>query len=57
MSEGNLESGEGARIPGTLNDEWRRALGMGHLSVRGLHDGDPERYVKETDQERRKNAL
>ena len=21
MSEGNLESGEGARIPGTLNDE------------------------------------
>jgi hypothetical protein len=27
VSEGNLESGRGARIPGTLNDEGRRALG------------------------------
>ena len=41
-------------ILGTLNDEWRRALGMGHLSPRGLHEGDleggllygPKRYVK-----------
>ena len=40
-SEGNLESGGGARIPGTLNDEWR-ALRTGHLSPRGLHEGDLE---------------
>ena len=42
MSEGNLESGGGARIPGTLKDERRRALGMGHLSLRRLHEGDLE---------------
>jgi len=40
-SEGNLESGGGAHIPRTLNDEWR-ALGMGHLSLRGLHEEDLE---------------
>jgi hypothetical protein len=51
-SEGNLESGGGvgAHIPRTLNDEWR-ALGMGHLSMRGTWregsiTGDPKRYVK-----------
>ena len=32
---------EGARIPGNSNDEWR-ALGTGHLSPRGLHEGDLE---------------
>jgi len=41
MSEGNLESGggRGSHILGTLNDEQRRALGMGQLSLRGLHEG------------------
>ena len=33
MSEGNLKSGGGTRIPGTLYDE-RRTLGTGHLSLR-----------------------
>ena len=41
--------------PGTLKDEWRRALGTGHLSPEdsmkgtrreGSFTGDPERYVK-----------
>jgi len=41
-SAGNLESGEGSRIPVTLNDEWRRTLGMGHLFPSGLHEGDLE---------------
>jgi hypothetical protein len=40
MSEGNLESGGGARIPGILNDERKRALGTGNLSPRGLHERD-----------------
>ena len=39
--EGNLESG-GARVPGTGNDERRKALGTGHLSLRGVHEGDLE---------------
>ena len=29
-------------ILGTLNDEWRRALGMGHLSPRELYEGNME---------------
>ena len=29
----------GARIPGTLNDEWR-ALGTRHISPTELHEGD-----------------
>jgi hypothetical protein len=33
---------KGAHIGGTLNDEWRKALGTGHLSPRGLHEGDLE---------------
>jgi hypothetical protein len=33
---------KGARIPGTLKDEWRMALGMGHLSSRELHEGNLE---------------
>ena len=54
--EGNLESRWAAHIPGTLKDEWRRALGTGHLSVRdsmkgtmreGSFTGDPERCVKQ----------
>jgi hypothetical protein len=40
MSKENLKSGGGARVPGTLNDERRRALGTGHLYLRGLHEGD-----------------
>jgi hypothetical protein len=35
LSEGNLESEGRARIPRTLKDERRRALGTGHLSLRG----------------------
>jgi hypothetical protein len=42
MSEGNLESGEGGWCTGDLNDEWTRALGMGHLFPRGLHKGNLE---------------
>ena len=53
---GNLESGGGARIRGTLKDEWRRALGTGHLSARdfmegtlgeGSFTGDHEKYIKQ----------
>jgi hypothetical protein len=29
-------------MPGTLNDEQRGALGTGHLSPRGFHEGDLE---------------
>jgi hypothetical protein len=39
---GTWNQGGGGCVPGTLNDEWRRALGMGHLSVRGHHEGDLE---------------
>ena len=56
MSEGNLESEGGGRIPGTVNDEGRRALGEG-ISLEGSFTGDSERYVKEIHQERCKNAL
>jgi len=51
--EGNLVCGEGACIPGTLIDEWRRALVVGHLSARdsmkgtlreGSFTGEPERW-------------
>jgi len=42
MFKGNLESGGGVHIPGTLNDERMRALGTGHLSPKGLHKGDLE---------------
>ena len=41
-SEGNLESGKGGHILGTLNDECRRALGTGHICLTGLHEGDLE---------------
>jgi hypothetical protein len=43
-SEENLESGGGlgAHILGTVNGECRRALGTGHLSLRGLHEEDQE---------------
>jgi hypothetical protein len=33
---------KGARIPGTLKDELRRTLGVGHLSPRELYDGNLE---------------
>jgi hypothetical protein len=56
MSEGNLESGGRSRIPGTLNDEGRRAL-EGGFSLEGSFTWNPERYVKEIHQERCKNAL
>jgi hypothetical protein len=55
LSRGAWNQERGARILGTLNDEGRRALGMGHLSPRGLQEGDleggliywdPERDVK-----------
>jgi hypothetical protein len=42
MSEVNLESGVGVRIPVTSNDERKRALGKGHHTPRGLHEGDLE---------------
>jgi hypothetical protein len=37
--KGNLG---GALIPGTLKYEWRRTLGMGHLSMRELREGNLE---------------
>jgi hypothetical protein len=40
-SKGNLESGGGAHILETLDDEWR-VLGTRHLSPRRLHEGDLE---------------
>jgi hypothetical protein len=55
-TEGNMESGGGALILGTLKDERRRALGTGHLSVRdsmkgtlreGSFTGNSDRYVKQ----------
>jgi hypothetical protein len=33
---------KGARIPGRLKDERRRALGMGHLFPRELYEGNLE---------------
>jgi len=36
------ETWKGARIPGTLKDECRWALGMGRLSRRKLYEGDLE---------------
>jgi hypothetical protein len=52
MSEGNQESGVGASILGTSNDEWRRTLGTRHLYPReGSFTGDPKKYAKEVYQE------
>jgi hypothetical protein len=31
-----------ALIPGNLSNKYSRALGTGHLSARGLHEGDLE---------------
>jgi hypothetical protein len=33
---------KGDRIPGTLKDEWRRALGMGPLPQRKLYERNLE---------------
>jgi hypothetical protein len=38
----NRGTWKGALIPGTLKDEWRRALGKRHLSARELHKGNLE---------------
>ena len=51
--KGNLVCLVGARVPGTLIDEWRRALVVGHLYARdsmkgtlreGSFTGEPERW-------------
>ena len=55
-TEGNVESGGGTHIPGTLKDERRRAVKTGHLSAKdsmkgtlreGPSTGDPDRHVKQ----------
>ena len=55
-TEGNVETGGGTRLPGTLKDGWRGALKTEHLSAKdpmkgtlreGSFTGDPDRYVNQ----------